>query len=76
MNAKHYRRECLEINIIPSAVNDSDLEDIVSRILNKTGIAVTELILRTVTILVTGDKLLSSLLEEKCQNKVRVSKRI
>ena len=39
-NAKYCRRECLEITGILSAVNESDLENVFCRIVDKAGISI------------------------------------
>ena len=40
-NAQYSRRECLEITSINSTVNGSGLGDVVCRIVNKAGVAIT-----------------------------------
>ena len=41
-NAQYSRRECLELVGIPQSVKDDDLEKIVTKIVNKVGINITE----------------------------------
>ena len=41
-NAPYCRTECLEIAGIPSAINDSDLEDVVCCVINKAGVALAD----------------------------------
>ena len=42
VTAQYSRRQRLEITGIPSAGNDSDLEDVACRIVNKVGVAITD----------------------------------
>ena len=41
-NAQYSRRECLELVGIPQSVKDDDLEKVVTKIVNKVGINITE----------------------------------
>ena len=76
VNAQYSSRECFKITGIPSAVNDSYLKDIVCRIVIKAGVAITDNDIEDCHRVGSRGKLLSRLLEKKCQRKFSVLKKI